>query len=79
MASSPSTAYQRLRETIAKGMRLSPIDQPLMPMELLSHRCPAPARHVARRILGPFPPQGLSFVGKAVKGGCRSRADQSVE
>jgi hypothetical protein len=51
MASSPSTTYQRLREYIAKRMRMSPIDQPLMLMELLGRRSPAPAQGVARRIL----------------------------
>ncbi|WP_193913605.1 hypothetical protein [Cyanobium sp. LEGE 06113] len=30
---------------------MSPIDQPLMPMELLGCRSPAPAHNVARRIL----------------------------
>ncbi|WP_043325598.1 HNH endonuclease [Cyanobium gracile] len=48
----PSATYQRLRETIAKQMRMSPIDQPLMLMELLGRRSPAPAQDVARRILG---------------------------
>ncbi len=33
----PSTTYQSLRHTIAQGMRMSPIDQPLMLMELLGH------------------------------------------
>jgi len=33
-------------------MRMSHIYQPLMLMELLSRRCPAPAQDVARRILG---------------------------
>jgi hypothetical protein len=31
----PSATYQRLRHTIAERMRMSPIDQPLMLMELL--------------------------------------------
>ncbi|MCP9835462.1 MULTISPECIES: hypothetical protein [unclassified Cyanobium] len=48
----PSATYQRLRETIAKQMRLSPIDQPLMLLELLGRSSPAPAQDVARRILG---------------------------
>ena len=48
----PSATYQRLRETIAERMRMSPIDQPLMLMELLGRRSPAPAQDVARRILG---------------------------
>jgi len=33
-------------------MRMSPIDQPLMLMELLGRTSPAPAQDVARRILG---------------------------
>ena len=33
----PSPTYERLREAIPKRMRMSPIDQPLMPMELLGH------------------------------------------
>jgi hypothetical protein len=33
----PSVTYERLRDTIAKRMRMSPIDQPLMLMELLGH------------------------------------------
>ena len=52
MASSPSATYQRLREYIAKPMRMSHIYQPLMLMELLGRRSPAPAQEVARRILG---------------------------
>ena len=37
MASSPSAAFLRLRAFIAKRMRMSPIDQPLMLLELLGH------------------------------------------
>jgi hypothetical protein len=48
----PSATYQRLREYIAERMRMSHIDQPLMLMELLVRRSPAPAQDVARRILG---------------------------
>ncbi len=33
----PSATYQRLRETIAKRMRMSHVYQPLMLMELLGH------------------------------------------
>ena len=40
----PSATYQRLRETIAERMRMSPIYQPLMLMELLARRSPAPRR-----------------------------------
>ncbi|MEA5414552.1 hypothetical protein [Synechococcus sp. BA-132 BA5] len=47
-----STTYERLRDYIAKRMRMSPIDQPLMLLELLSRRSPAPAQDVAQRILG---------------------------
>ncbi len=48
----PSVTYQRLREYIAKRMRMSHIYQPLMLLELLGRRSPAPAQDVARRILG---------------------------
>ena len=48
----PSPTDERLRETIAERMRMSPIDQPLMLMELLGHHSPAPAQDIARRILG---------------------------
>ncbi|WP_172637167.1 hypothetical protein [Cyanobium gracile] len=48
----PSATYQRLRETIADRMRMSPIDHPPMLMELLGRSSPAPAQDVARRILG---------------------------
>ena len=37
MANSPSAAFLRLRHYIAKRMRMSPIDQPLMLLELLGH------------------------------------------
>ncbi|MCT0218334.1 hypothetical protein KQ304_04850 [Synechococcus sp. CS-1329] len=45
----PSAAFLRLRAYIAERMRMSPIDQPLMLMELLGRRSPAPAHNVARR------------------------------
>jgi len=48
----PSAIYERLREYIAERMRMSHIYQPLMLMELLGRRSPAPAHDVARRILG---------------------------
>jgi hypothetical protein len=48
----PSATYQRLRHTIAERMRMSHVYQPLMLMELLGRRSPAPAQDVARRILG---------------------------
>ena len=47
-----SDTYERLRAFMAERMRMSPIDQPLMLMELLGRRSPAPAQDVARRILG---------------------------
>ena len=37
MPAHPSPTYERLRDTIAKRMRMSPIDQSLMLMELLGH------------------------------------------
>jgi len=52
MPPSPSPTYERLRDTIAKRMRMSHVYQPLMLMELLGRRSPAPAQDVARRILG---------------------------
>jgi ATP adenylyltransferase len=48
----PSATYQRLRDSIARRMRMSHIYQPLMLMELLGRRSPAPAQDVALRILG---------------------------
>lgn len=33
----PSPTYERLREYIAHRMRMRPIDQPLMLLELLGH------------------------------------------
>ena len=44
MPSPPSATYQRLRLYIAKRMRMSPIDQPMMLMELLGRRSPAQHR-----------------------------------
>jgi len=52
MANSPSAAFLRLRDYIAERMRMSHIYQPLMLMELLGRRSPAPAQDIARRILG---------------------------
>lgn len=52
MPPSPSPTYKRLRETIARHMRMSHVYQPLMLMELLGRRSPAPAQNMARRILG---------------------------
>jgi hypothetical protein len=59
----PSTTYQRLRAFIAKRMRMSPIDQPLMLLELLGRRSQAPAQDVARRILGSAWWAGFTFNG----------------
>jgi hypothetical protein len=52
MASSPSATYERLRHYIVERMCMSHVYQPLMLMELLGRRSPAPAQDVARRILG---------------------------
>ena len=52
MPLTPSPTDERLRETIAKRMRMSHIYQPLMLMELLGRRSPAPAQDIARRNLG---------------------------
>jgi hypothetical protein len=50
MPPTPSPTDERLRDTIAKRMRIGHIYQPLMLMELLGRRSPAPAQDVARRI-----------------------------
>jgi hypothetical protein len=50
MPQPPSATYGRLRHSIAERMRMSPIDQPLMLMELLARRSPAPEQDVAHRI-----------------------------
>ena len=47
-----SAAFLRLRNYIAERMSMSPIDQPLMLMELMGRSSPAPAQDVARRIDG---------------------------
>jgi hypothetical protein len=52
MPPTPSPTYERLRDYIAKRMRVSHAYQPLMLMELLGRGSPAPAQDVARRILG---------------------------
>jgi ATP adenylyltransferase len=59
----PSATYQRLRALIAERMRMSQIYQPLMLLELLGHRSPAPAHNVARRILGSAWWAGFTFNG----------------
>ena len=63
MANSPSAALLRLRAFIAERRRMSPIDQPLMLMELLGRRSQAPAQGVARRILGSAWWAGFTFNG----------------
>ncbi len=63
MASSPSAAFLRLRAFFAERMRMSPIDQPLMPIELLGRHSPAPPS------AGPGPPDpGKRMVGKVLTG-----------
>ncbi len=43
----PSATYERLRQFIAERMCMSPIYRPLMLIELLRRRSPAPAQGVA--------------------------------
>jgi hypothetical protein len=52
MPPTASATYERLRDYIAKRMRMSHVYQPLMLMELLGRRSPAPSQDVARQILG---------------------------
>jgi len=54
MPPTPSPTYERLPEFIAERMRMSPIDQPLMLMELLGHRFARqqPARPPRRTLPG---------------------------
>jgi len=52
MLPTPSPTYERLRDTIDKRMRMNHVYQPLMLMQLLGRRSPAPAQDVARRVLG---------------------------
>ena len=61
-----SDTYERLLAYMAERMRMSPIDQPLMLMELLGRRSPAPAQDVARRILGEDVPQ-IDYTTELVK------------
>jgi len=51
MPPTPSPTYERLRDTIAKRMRMSHVYQPLMLMELLGHGLAKqqPAQHPQRR------------------------------
>jgi hypothetical protein len=68
MANSPSAALLRLREFIAERGCMSPIDQPLMLMELLGRRSQAPAQGVARRILRSAWWAGFTFNGITADG-----------
>ncbi|CAK6694024.1 hypothetical protein [Synechococcus sp. CBW1107] len=68
MASSPSAAFLRLRHTIAKRMRMSPIDQPLMLMELLGHRFARQQPAPPQRRTWPPPDPGTRMVGKVLFG-----------
>jgi len=52
MAIPHSESFQHLRTYITERMRMSHVYQPLMLLELLGRRSPAPAQDVARRILG---------------------------
>jgi hypothetical protein len=61
-APAPSAAFLRLRAFIAERMRMSPIDQPLMLLELLGNSQPRPS---AGR--GPADP-GQRMVGKVLTG-----------
>jgi hypothetical protein len=60
-----STTYQRLRALITERMRMSPIDQPLMLLELPSRRSPAPAQP------GPGAGRGPADPGKRGAERCR--------
>ncbi|MEA5391807.1 hypothetical protein VB738_11125 [Cyanobium gracile UHCC 0139] len=68
MPPTPSATYGRLRHSIAKRMRMSPIDQPLMLLELPGLRSPAPAQDVARRILESAWWAGFTFNGITAHG-----------
>ena len=85
MPPTPSPTYERLRDTIAKRMRMSHVDQPLMLMERLGRRSPAPAQDVARRILGggrdpdrALPERVKRMVGKVLTGNGITRYDQGA-
>ncbi len=83
--STPSPTYERLRDTIARRMRMSHVYQPLMLMELLGRRSPAPAQDVARRILGEdvtqieyYTERVKRMVGKVLTGNGITRYDQGA-
>ena len=85
MPPTPSPTYERLRDYIAKRMRMSHVYQPLMLMELLGRRSPAPARDVARRILGEdvtqieyYTERVKRMVGKVLTGNGITRYDQGA-
>jgi ATP adenylyltransferase len=85
MPQTPSPTYERLRDYIAKRMRMSHVDQPLMLMELLARRSPAPAQDVARRILGEdvtqieyYTERVKRMVGKVLTGNGITRYDQGA-
>ena len=81
----PSPTYERLSDTIARRMRMSHVYQPLMLMELLGRRSPAPAQDVARRILGEdvtqieyYTERVKRMVGKVLTGNGITRYDQGA-
>jgi hypothetical protein len=85
MPPTPSPTYERLRDYIAKRMRVSHIYQPLMLMELLGRRSPALAQDVARRILGEdvtqiddYTERVKRMVGKVLTGNGVTRYDQGA-
>ena len=85
MPPTPSPTYERLRDYIAKRMRMSDVYQPLMLMELLGRRNPAPAQDVARRILGEdvtqidyYTERVKRMVGKVLTGNGITRYDQGT-
>jgi len=85
MPPTPSPTDERLRDYIAKRMRMSHVVQPLMLMELLGRRSPAPAQDVARRILGEdvtqiddYTERVKRMVGKVLTGNGITRYDQGA-
>ena len=85
MPPTPSPTDERLRDYIAKRMRMSHVYQPLMLMELLGRRSPAPAQDVARRILWEdvtqidyYTERVKRMVGKVLTGNGITRYDQGA-
>jgi hypothetical protein len=85
MPPTPSPTYERLRDYIAKRIRMSHVYQPLMLMELLGRRSPAPAQDVARRILGKgvtqieyYTERVKRMVGKVLTGNGITRYNQGA-